>query len=259
LSSGAVLPSSDARADQAEGYRQTLSRQRSAWDTRPYLRALYGEWFEAISARLALIAGPTVEIGCGIGAFKEFAPQIVATDVLPSAWTEQVVDATQLPYDDGAVANLVMIDVLHHLPQPSAFLGEAERVLPPGGRLVCLEPYCSPVSTAVYKAFHHETTDLSVDPFSPARHSTPDPFDSNQALPTLIFWRHSNRLAELHPRLRVVERRRLAMVAYPLSGGFTKPPLVPGPLRRPLLRLDEALAPLAPLLAFRCMVTVERR
>jgi SAM-dependent methyltransferase len=256
LSASPPLSSREA-ATQSQAYEATLAGQRAAWDQRPFLRALYREWFEAIVARLSSAPGPTVELGCGIGAFKEFAPTTVGTDVFPSPWTDEVVDATRLPYADGSVANLVMVDVLHHLRNPSACLAEAERVLRRGGRFVCLEPYCSPASTLAYKAFHHEDTDLSVDPFGDLQ-SSEDPFDSNQALPTLMFWRQRERLASAHPRLAIVERRRLAVLAYPLSGGFTKRPLVPRVLQPSSMRADRLLAPLARLAAFRCLVTLER-
>jgi hypothetical protein len=51
----------------------------------------------------------------------------------------------------------------------------------------------------------------------------------------------------------------LAVLAYPLSGGFTKPPLLPRALDRPVVRLERYLGFAAPVAAFRCLVTLERR
>jgi SAM-dependent methyltransferase len=199
-----------------------------------------------------------VELGSGVGTFKEFRPATVATDILPSPWADEVVDAQDLPYDDASVGNLVMIDVLHHLPSPSRFFAEATRVLRPGGRVVLLEPYCSPVSTPLYKRFHHERTDLSVDPFGDQPLSSGIPFDSNQALATLVFWRQLDRFHEMYPTLHLRRRVRLAILAYPLSGGFTRRPLVPRALDRAVAWLEPHLAFAAPLLAFRCLVSLER-
>ena len=53
-------------------------------------------------------------------------------------------------------------------------------------------------------------------------------------------------------------RRRFAFVLYPLSGGYSRRPLVPPALYRPLQVLESMLSPLAPLLAFRCFVVLER-
>ena len=158
-------------------------------------------------------------------------------------------DAERLPYADGSLANLVLIDVFHHLADPAGFLDEARRTLAPGGRVVILDPYCSPVSTLAYRAFHPERTDLSAPAFAPEAEIAADPLASNQARATLVFFRHAE-LRRGWPDLRVVERRRLALVAYPLSGGFFGR-LAPGAAYRPLAAAERVLAPLAPLLAFR--------
>lgn len=237
---------------------EELRVQRAAWEERPLVRNLYNGWFDQISHRLASVEGPTVELGCGIGTFKERHPDVIATDVMETPWAERIVSAEELPFPDASVANLVLIDVLHHIPQPMRFFEEARRTLRPDGRLICLEPYCSPVSTVIFKLLHHEETELGVDPFSPGARSSNDPFESNQALPTLMFWRHAERFAQLYPELSVIERRRLATLVYPLSGGFTKRALVPHGLVDRLLRLETRLQALTSLMAFRCLVVVER-
>jgi SAM-dependent methyltransferase len=200
-----------------------------------------------------------VELGAGIGSFKEFRPATVATDVAPSRWADEVVDAQDLPYDDASLANLVMIDVFHHLPSPARFLSEAVRVLRPGGRVVLLEPYCSPVSGFFYDRLHEEHTDLSVDPFGEEPLSSASPYDANVALPTIVFWRRLDRFEALFPGLAVRHRQRLAMLAYPLSGGFSRRPLLPNALGRSVAWIERLLPFAAPLLAFRCLVTLERR
>jgi SAM-dependent methyltransferase len=212
-----------------------------------------------MQAELSQVSGPTVELGSGIGSFKEYRPATIATDIAPSRWADEVVDAQDLPYEDGSLANLVMIDVFHHLPSPARFLAEAARVLKPGGRAVLLEPYCSPVSAFAYDRFHEEHTDLSADPFGDEALSSASPYDANVAIPTIVFWRRLDRFEDLFPSLIVQQRARLAMFAYPLSGGFGRRPLLPRSLERPVAWLERRLAFAAPLLAFRCLVTLERR
>jgi SAM-dependent methyltransferase len=249
-----------ARDPQRTGnVRERLSIQRAAWERRPLLRALYAEWFERVATELSRAEGPTVELGCGIGTFKEFLPSTVATDVVSTPWTDAVVDAQRLPYADSSVANFVLIDVLHHLPHPGRFLAEAERALRPRGRVVLVDPYCAPISTLLYKVFHFERTDLHVDPFGEEAQSGNDPFDSNQALSTLIFWRHLEQFRARYPGLEIVTRERFALVAYPLSGGFTGRQLVPHGLLGALRFAERRLRPLAALTAFRCLITLEKR
>jgi SAM-dependent methyltransferase len=236
-----------------------LQLQEEAWNRNTVLRRLYRGWYSDIAARLSHVAGATVELGSGMGKLREAVPDAVLTDVEATPWVDVVVDAEQLPYADGSLANLVLVDVLHHVPRPGRFLEEAQRCLAPGGRIVLLEPYCSPVSYRVFRAFHHERTDVSVDPFADGRQSRTDALDSNQALPTLLFFARAGETSARWPKLRIVERRRLAMLAYPLSGGWRRRPLLPAALLRPVLALERVLSPLAPLLAFRCLVVVERQ
>jgi hypothetical protein len=113
------------------------------------------------------------------------------------------------------------------------------------------------VSTVAYRLFHHERTDLSAPPFERDESLAGDPMQSNQARATLVFFRHRDELRSLRPELRLVSRRRLAVIAYALSGGFTKRGLLPRSLWPLAFALERALRPLAPLLAFRCLVVLE--
>jgi SAM-dependent methyltransferase len=236
-----------------------LSEQERAWEERPVLRHLYRNWYRLIARNLSEVEGPTVELGSGIGQFKEIFPNALLTDVEPTRFAKAVVDAEALPYDAGAIANLVLFDVFHHLASPRRFLDEAQRVLQPGGRVVLVDPYCSPVSTQAYKAFHHERTDLSGDAFDDDAAVATAPFASNQARTTLAFFRRLPEFERRWPALPVRKRDRFALIVYPLSGGFSGNRLMPSSLVRPLELLERGLRPLAPLLAFRCLVVLERR
>jgi SAM-dependent methyltransferase len=148
-----------------------------------------------------------------------------------------------------------MLDVYHHLRRPAAFLDEARRALAPGGRVVMLEPYCSPLSSLAYR-LHHERLELDADGF--AESDSTDPLDANLAQTTLAFYRQRDEYRRRWPELPLVEERLLSLLVYPLSGGFTRRPLLPAGLYRPLSALERVLSPLLPLAAFRCLVVLER-
>lgn len=233
--------------------------QDEAWRSRPIVRRLYGDWYRLVVSQLSAVDGSTVELGSGISRFIEHYPAAVATDIQPTPWVDEVVDAERLPYEDGEVANLVLIDVFHHLPSPARFFDSASRVLARRGRVVLLEPYCSQVSYFAYRRFHHERTDLDAPPFADDEHAATSPMAANQARATLVFFRNADEYTRRWPSLPIVDRRLLALLTYPLSGGFTRPKLVPDAAYRSLSLAERALSPLARLLAFRCLVVLEKR
>jgi SAM-dependent methyltransferase len=253
----------------AETRARTLARfeeHRRAWEANAPLRALYADWYGRVAAALPPAAlGPRVELGSGPGFARGFIPDLELTDLVKAPWHDRAVGAEALPYDDGSLGALVLFDVLHHVPSPPAFFAEAARVLKPGGRLVMCEPFIGPLSYPVYKFMHEEPVDLSADPLAATSFHRPnarDPFDSNQAIPTTLFARARGRaaFARAFPALELRAVERLAGPSYPASGGFSRRPLLPGPLWRALHALEARLPePLYRVLGFRMLVTLEKR
>jgi SAM-dependent methyltransferase len=230
------------------------------WTERPLLREVYRRALAAIGHELAPGAR-TVEIGGGSGMAREFLPELLVTDLVATPHVDVVADAVRLPFAAGSVDNLIGIDCLHHLPRPSLLFAEATRLLRPGGRLVLIEPYISPASRIVFALAHPEPVDLDADPLPSAEQPVfagSGPFAANQAIPTLLFFRHRARLAARFPELHLRTCRRLSTVAYPLSGGFSGPTWVPHWAEGAVWALERLSTPLAPLLAFRLLVTLER-
>ncbi len=235
-----------------------LLEQEAAWEARPLVRELYRSWFADVARSLAGVAGPSIELGSGIGKLRESIPDIVLTDVEPTPWASQVVDGTRLPFRNESVANLVLVDVYHHLASTSRFFDEADRVLAPGGRVVVVDPYCSWLSSRAYRRLHHEVTDLGAPPFVDDPDVERDPLASNQARATLELFGPTATFAARWPRLRILRRARFAYLAYPLSGGFGRRAFVPTPVGRALLRVEPLLGRLGAIAAFRCLVVLER-
>lgn len=115
---------------------KTPDAYREIWDRKPVLREIYGDIYRRMVA--ATVPGPILEIGGGSGNFKAFAPHAICSDILPARWLDLVCDAQRMPFGDASFANIVMVDVLHHIEGPQRFFEEVQRVLQPQGRLVFL-------------------------------------------------------------------------------------------------------------------------
>lgn len=102
---------------------------------------------------------------------------------------------------------------------------------------------------------------MSVDPLAeevpnPQR----QPYESNQAIPTLIATRDRERLRSLAPELRIVDLHWFSFAAYPLSGGFKRWSLIPNRLAKPLLSLEHRFEKaFGSTLRFRLMITFEKQ
>ncbi len=236
-----------------------LRRHFEIWDEKPVLRIIYNDFYDRIAA--ACVPGITVEIGGGIGNLKERLTQVFATDIQFASWLDCVADAQRLPFAAGSVANIIMVDVLHHIEFPVSFFREGLRVLRPGGRLIMVEPAITWGSTLFYRVFHQEPVRMRIDPLAdgvpdPNR----DPYSANQAIPTLLATRDRDRFHRLFPDLGITRVDWFSFAAYPLSGGFKAWSLVSEGMTRRMLAIERAIEPrFGRLIAFRMMLIVEKR
>jgi SAM-dependent methyltransferase len=236
--------------------RSWLDDHRRVWQRKASLRRVYGSWFRTL--RNACGPGaPIVEVGCGPGLFKEQYQEVVATDVEPNPYADRVVDAAALPFADGEVASLVLLDVFHHLPRPVEFLREAARVLRPGGRVAMIEPWLGLAGHVFYRFVHHEACDLGVDASDPWHGEGKDPLDGNVALPSLFF-RRGGELERLDLPLAVVRREPSAGLAWMLSGGFQPFTLLPASLVGVAESVDRLISLVPRLTASRCLIVLEK-
>lgn len=238
-----------------------LVEHRRIWESKDVLRLIYSNYYERILEFCP--QGPLLDVGGGSAHLKEFRPDAISLDILPFPGIDVVADAHELPFEDGYFSSIIMLDVLHHLDRPILFLKEAARTLRPGGRLVMVEPGITPFSWWFYHFFHQEPVDLSQDPFlMTEKSSAKDPFDSNQAIPTLLFGRKHGlqRLRQTNPEFTVINVNWLSLFVYPLSGGFKNWCLIPRSAVLPGIAFEDKLpTALRRILGFRIFVALERK
>jgi len=91
--------------------------------------------------------GKVLDLGCGIGHSDEFlAPREsvgvdVTADVLIGQMREtHVADMRALPFPDGSFSSVLSVQAIEHVPDPERAIGEARRILSPGGVAIFVTP-----------------------------------------------------------------------------------------------------------------------
>ncbi len=234
---------------------ETTLRRREIIRRKPFLRKIYQEFYGLALGELG-IRRPVLEIGSGGGFLEELVPGLITSDVLPLPGLSLVLDGRRLPFEAESLGAVVMLDVLHHIPQPELFFGELERGLAPGGRAVLIEPWVSAWSRLIYRRLHSE-------PFQPAAPGWEIPSagplsGANIALPWIIFERDRARFDRLFPTLAVRSVRRLMPLRYLLSGGVSLRALAPGWSFGLWRAFEGLLRPLDRRLAMFALIVLEK-
>jgi SAM-dependent methyltransferase len=222
-----------------------------------FLRRLYQHYYRSYDEAIgrAPHGGLVLEIGSGGGFYREIRPAVVSLDVRPGADVDIVGSALALPFRSGSTSAVLMLNVLHHLPDPRQFFAECERILKRGGRVCLIEPFVSPLSRRLIRPLHHEPWDEA------GGWSLPDSgpmTGANMALPWIIFARDRRRYDQEFPNLPVQRMQLHTIALYLASGGVSMRSLLPGALFAPMLAAERLLAPAGRLLASMMTVELER-
>ncbi len=236
-----------------EQHQLEIEKNLRVWRKKPLLQKIYGEFYQRLLAHVdPTLPGPIVELGSGIAHLKSHFPAAVCTDIFPNPWIDRICDAYEMPFADGSVSHLLLIDVFHHLRRPRAFLKEARRVLCKGGKILMLEPYISPASVLAY-TLHHEGVNWR-EPINMIEEKPSQDYYTGQGNATRLFFTD-----EYEGWLRgwkVLEAERIVAFHYLLSGGYSKPALYPEKWLGAVRKLDKALSRWPKLFGVRCLIVL---
>jgi len=237
--------------------------RREIWQRKPQIRLVYERWVRRLRSHLPK-QGPIIEVGSGSGVLEGLLPEVIRTDVIRLPWTHCALDCMHMPFLDSSVGAIIGLDLLHHVAEPHAFLHEAARILRPGGRLLFIEPFITPVSYAGYRILHHEGMDLrryhargEPGEIAPGK----DPWEGNLAMANLVFQRDLRRWGELQPSLAIRQRYIFSFFDFQMAAGFKPYAYVPHWIFRGLAALDDWLGNAAWFMraaGFRIFIVLER-
>lgn len=219
------LPETDA-IDDLDNVRSTLLHA-EILQNKGFLKKLYTDFYHILKDSIPSddhADRKIVELGSGGGFIKDVIPNVLTSDVLEIPSLDLVFSATEMPFENVSIDSLVMIDVLHHIPDVRKFFQEVVRCLKPGGTVAMIEPANTLWGRLIYQNFHHE----AFDPKARWTFESKGPLSTaNGALPWIIFHRDRNEFINQFPELEIIKTQFHTPLRYLISGGFTLRQLAP--------------------------------
>lgn len=235
----------------------TTERRRRIILSKPFLKAVYNEWYGILASELPPGEGAVLELGSGAGYCDRFIPGLITSELFYCPTVQLVVDGQQIPFRDGSLRAIVFTDVMHHIPDVRRFFAEASRCLRRGGKVLMIEPWVTRWSRFVYQRIHHE-------PFCPQARDWSFPSagplsGANGAIPWIVFVRDRNKFESEFPELAIDQIRPFLPFRYLISGGVSMRSLMPGFTHSAWARLEAMLEPRMSSLAMFAFISLCRR
>jgi SAM-dependent methyltransferase len=222
------------------------------------LRGIYEEWYALLKKELKGNNGKSIlELGSGGGFIKDFIPASITSEVQKVPVVDVVLNGHSLPFKKESLSGIVMIDVLHHIPDIKSFLKNAVYCVKQGGVIVMIEPWITPLSGIVYRYLHNE-------PFDPGAENWKFPegrplSQANIALPWIVFNRDKGRFERDFPELQIKSIKMLKDCCYILTGGVSFRSLLPDCLLRLCRRIEKKLNRWSSAYAMFAAITLVRK
>lgn len=240
----------DPDSPHATEVRRTIVAQKG------FLRHLCAEWYQNIAEAIPSGEGTILEIGTGPGFLHEFIPGLVTSDILPLRGVSLVFDAHAVPFRNGTLKAIVLIDVLHHLSDCAAFFREAARCVRAGGIVVMIEPWVTALSSLVLGKLHYEPFDPRAEDWKLPRGG---PLScANQALPWIIFERDRILFESYFRSWKIRSVVLHSPFSYIVSGGLSMRSLAPGAAFPFVRALERLAAPWIGTIAMFATIVLER-
>ncbi|HVT04171.1 MAG TPA: methyltransferase domain-containing protein [Thermoanaerobaculia bacterium] len=207
----------------------------------PLLHEIYLDVYARIVAELPPGANQILEIGSGGGFLKDSIPGLITSELEPVQGIDRVLDACQLDayFAEASLDCITGFNVFHHLPDPTGFLRGSQTTLRPGGRVVLVEPWFTPLGQWFYRLLHHEPWIADPDSWTIANEGRLG--GANSKLPTNVFGLRRERLDREFPLLRLTRAQPFHKWLYLFSGGLRLNTRIPRLISRWLVQADRKI------------------
>lgn len=234
----------------------TTELRRHIIGSKPFLKAIYREWYSMLADSLPAEKGQVLELGSGAGFCSDFIPRLITSDIFVCPGARLVIDAARLPFSANSLRAVVMTNVLHHMPNVRQFFAEALCCLVPGGKILMIEPWVTRWSRFVYTRLHHEPFEPETTSWS---FSTSGPLSgANGALPWILFERDRVEFLKQFPQFTIEKVQPFLPFRYLVSGGVGLRSLMPGFAHGAWASLERGLQPAMTHLAMFAFIALRK-
>lgn len=175
-----------------------------------------------------------IEVGCGTGVSKKYIHNgtFYLTDYANHDFLDyKMIDALNTKFEKNSYDFIISSNMIHHVPFPSKFFDEMNRILKPGGKLIIQEINCSSVMRYLLRLMRHEGFDFTINVFNPNIICT-DPEDlwsANCAIPNLLF-DDKAKFEKAFPYFKILDHSHSEFINFINSGGvISKTTYIPLP------------------------------
>lgn len=194
-----------------------------------------------------------IEVGAGTGLSKEFIKcnNFLTTDYAENPWLDsKMVDALNTKIDSNSLDFIISSNMIHHVPYPTLFFEEMNRILKPGGKLIIQEINCSTSMRFLLKLMRHEGYDFTINVFNKTLICT-DPNDlwsANCAIPNLLF-DDIEKFKKNIPYFKILHTSHSEFFLFINSGGVISKTLhipLPNTVNKIIVYIDNILCKISP-------------
>ncbi|WFP73768.1 methyltransferase domain-containing protein [Mesorhizobium sp. WSM4906] len=125
-----------------EAYAGTSTRARLYNSLKRLITSEYSP-HDTLNSFLASVPEHAIVIEFGSGA-RRIRSDVLNIDLFPAPNVDLVADIEHTPLPSNSVDYVILDSVIEHVPNPAAVVDEVMRVLRPGGKLLCINPFLFP-------------------------------------------------------------------------------------------------------------------
>lgn len=222
-----------------------LENHRNVLLHKPLLKEAYLYFYQEmvnICDKMFKIDGLELEIGSGVGFFKDVRKNVLTTDIRNSEHIDMDINALSMPFIDNSIKCIYAINVFHHLSEIESFFDEISRVLKVGGGCILVEPHIGFTSRLIHKYLHSNETFLP-DELDWSNKNVTSPLNgANQAMSYIVFERDYAKFEKIYgSSLQIVHKQyAINSLKYLFSGGLNYKQLIPN-IMTPVLSIIERI------------------